>query len=46
MGHRVIPDPERADRIFVTTFGGSVWYGPAAGDPKATDDIVTPVAAY
>ena len=28
--------------IFVLTFGGSVWYGPAEGDPNATDDIVTP----
>jgi photosystem II stability/assembly factor-like uncharacterized protein len=45
-GHRVIPDPDDASRIFVTTFGGSVWYGPAAGDPHATEDIVTPSLAY
>jgi hypothetical protein len=42
-GHRVIPDPLDASLIYVTTFGGSVWHGPAAGDPKATEDIVTPV---
>ena len=40
-GHRVIPDPYDPDKIFVTTFGGSVWYGPATGDPDATDDIAT-----
>jgi photosystem II stability/assembly factor-like uncharacterized protein len=27
-GHRVIPDPADADRIYVTTYGGSVWHGP------------------
>ncbi len=42
-GHRVIPDPVNAAKIYITTFGGSVWHGPAAGDPKAIEDIVTPV---
>jgi photosystem II stability/assembly factor-like uncharacterized protein len=28
-GHRVIPDPNDASKIFVSTFGGSVWLGPA-----------------
>jgi photosystem II stability/assembly factor-like uncharacterized protein len=28
-GHRVIPDPGDAKKIYVTTFGGSVWHGPA-----------------
>jgi photosystem II stability/assembly factor-like uncharacterized protein len=27
--HRVIVDPLAPDRVFVTTFGGSVWYGNA-----------------
>jgi len=45
-GHRVIPDPFNPDRIYITTFGGSVWYGPAAGDPHAVEDIVTPALAY
>jgi len=45
-GHRVLPDPYHGGMIFVTTFGGSVWYGPAEGDPKAKDDIVTPEIAY
>jgi len=38
-GQRVIPDPKDASRIYVTTFGGSVWHGPAAGDPTATEDV-------
>jgi photosystem II stability/assembly factor-like uncharacterized protein len=41
-GHRVIPDPANPEMIYVTTFGGSVWYGPAAGDPNAREDIATP----
>jgi photosystem II stability/assembly factor-like uncharacterized protein len=28
-GHRVIPDPYNAGMVYITTFGGSVWYGPA-----------------
>jgi hypothetical protein len=44
-GHRVIPDPVDPSKIYVTTFGGSVWHGPAAGDPHAVEDIVTPVRA-
>lgn len=42
-GHRVIPDPRDASKIYITTFGGSVWHGPAAGDPNAPEDIVSPV---
>jgi len=43
-GHRVVPDPINREMIYVTTFGGSVWHGPASGDPRAVEDIVTPVA--
>jgi len=42
-GHRVVPDPQDASKIYITTYGGSVWHGPAAGDPKAPGDIVNPV---
>jgi len=42
-GHRVIMDPNDASKIYITTYGGSVWHGPAAGDPAAAEDIVTPV---
>ncbi len=41
-GHRVVPDPRRPEMIYITTFGGSVWHGPAAGDPEAGEDIATP----
>jgi photosystem II stability/assembly factor-like uncharacterized protein len=39
-GHRVIPDPADFAMIYITTFGGSVWHGPAAGDPDSSDDVV------
>jgi hypothetical protein len=42
-GRRAIVDPRDEAKIFITTFGGSVWYGPAEGDPNATEDILTPV---
>jgi photosystem II stability/assembly factor-like uncharacterized protein len=42
-GHRVIPDPVDPAKIYVTTFGGSVWHGPAAGDPRAVEDLVSAV---
>jgi photosystem II stability/assembly factor-like uncharacterized protein len=45
-GHRVIPDPADSSKIYVTTYGGSVWHGPATGDPQAKEDIVTPEVAY
>jgi photosystem II stability/assembly factor-like uncharacterized protein len=40
--HRVIPDPADRSKIYITTFGSSVWHGPAAGDPKAAEDIIAP----
>jgi photosystem II stability/assembly factor-like uncharacterized protein len=39
-GYRVIPDPLDASKVYVTTFGGSVWHGPAEGDPAAVEDVV------
>jgi len=39
-GHRVIPDPADSSKIYVTAFGGSVWHGPATGDPSAAEDVV------
>ena len=44
--NRVIPDPQHKDMIYITTFGGGVWHGPALGDPSAVDEIATPVAAH
>ena len=39
-GHRVIPDPVDASKIYVTTYGGGVWHGPATGDVDASEDVV------
>src|SRR5437899_11299649 len=39
-GHRVVPDATDPSRVYVTTFGGSVWRGPALGDPRAPEDVV------
>ena len=40
-GHRVVPDPRDPEMVFVVTFGGGVWHGPAKGDPQATEDLLT-----
>lgn len=40
-GHRVIPDPSDPELIYIATFGGGLWHGPAKGDPMATEDILT-----
>jgi photosystem II stability/assembly factor-like uncharacterized protein len=45
-GKRVDPDPNNPDLIYIVTFGGGVWHGPAKGDPDAKEDIVTQVLAY
>jgi photosystem II stability/assembly factor-like uncharacterized protein len=42
-GHRVVLDPIDEKSIYVTTFGGSVWHGPARGDASAKEDILTPL---
>ena len=40
-GQRVATDPADPARIYVTTFGGGVWHGPAAGDQSSTEDVVS-----
>ncbi|MDN5211787.1 hypothetical protein QQ020_06985 [Fulvivirgaceae bacterium BMA12] len=45
-GKRVDPDPRDPEKIFIVTFGGGVWHGPAKGDKNAVEDIITPVLAY
>jgi photosystem II stability/assembly factor-like uncharacterized protein len=45
-GHRVVPDTTDAGKVFVTTFGGSVWHGPAEGDPRAIEDVGTEHLTY
>jgi hypothetical protein len=44
-GHRVVPDRADPSKVYVTTFGGSVWHGPAAGDPAAIEDVARDAAA-
>lgn len=39
-GHRPIVDIHDSDMIYVTTFGSSVWHGPAEGDGNALEDII------
>jgi hypothetical protein len=45
-GKRVQPDPRDPDKIYIITFGGGVWHGPAIGDKKALEDIITEKATY
>ena len=40
-GKRVQPDPVNPDKIYIITFGGGVWHGPARGDEYALEDIIT-----
>jgi len=40
-GHRVIPDPEDPNMIYIATFGGSVWHGRSDSVEQAVD-IATP----
>ena len=40
-GHRVIPDPENPKMVYITTFGGGVWYGSVDGEDRSLD-IMTP----
>jgi photosystem II stability/assembly factor-like uncharacterized protein len=45
-GKRVDPYPRDPEKIFIITFGGGVWYGPAKGDENAAEDIITPCLVY
>jgi photosystem II stability/assembly factor-like uncharacterized protein len=42
----VIPDPVTPDKVYIITFGGGVWHGPAKGDRNALEDIVTHETSY
>ncbi len=46
-GHRVILDPNDPAQIYITTYGGGVWHGPAAGaaNPPEADQSRVPIAA-
>ncbi|MEA2062373.1 MAG: hypothetical protein U9P14_01625 [Gemmatimonadota bacterium] len=38
-GYRPVPDPYNPGMLYLTTFGGGIHYGPAAGDPNDLEDI-------
>lgn len=39
-GQRAVPDINNPGMLFLTTYGGSVFYGPARGVPDAGDEII------
>jgi len=39
-GQQAIPDINRPGMLFLSSYGGSVFYGPATGMPVAIEDIV------
>lgn len=45
-GKTVIPDPLNPEKVYIITFGGGVWHGPARGDKDALEDIITPQTSY
>lgn len=45
-GKRVEPDPRDPEKVYVITFGGGVWHGPAKGDEKAAEDIAAPLTRH
>ena len=42
-GHRVVIDPGDPAMIYITTYGGSVWHGPARPGRDVPEDILNPV---
>jgi len=45
-GHRIFLDPNDPTQIYITTYGGGVWHGPATGaaDPPEADQSRVPIA--
>jgi photosystem II stability/assembly factor-like uncharacterized protein len=45
-GHRIFLDPNNPAQIYITTYGGGVWHGPAAGavNPPEADQTRIPIA--
>ncbi len=45
-GHRIILDPNQPGQIYITTYGGGVWHGPATGatNPPEADQSRVPIA--
>jgi len=38
-GQRAVPDINNPGMLYLTTYGGSVFYGPADGIPNSFEDI-------
>nr|MDD6336194.1 hypothetical protein [bacterium] len=38
-GQRPVVDIHDPSKVYVATFGGSLWYGPGEGDPMAAEDM-------
>lgn len=45
-GKRVDPDLFDSEKIYIMTYGGGVWHGPAKGDTSSLEDIVTGALSY
>jgi photosystem II stability/assembly factor-like uncharacterized protein len=45
-GKRVEPDPRDSSKVFIITFGGGVWHGPALGDQSSAEDIISEKITY
>jgi len=44
--HRVILDLVDRQKIYITTFGGGLWHGPANGDADTPNEIATPILEH
>ena len=42
-GNRIILDPNDPMQIYITTYGGGVWHGPAVGSRNPPEAVLTPV---
>jgi photosystem II stability/assembly factor-like uncharacterized protein len=42
-GNRIILDPNDSTQIYITTYGGGVWHGPAVGAANPPEAVLTPV---
>ena len=43
VGSLIFLDPNNSTQIYITTYGGGVWHGPAAGTANQAETILTPV---
>lgn len=41
--HRIFLDPNDSAKIYITTYGGGVWHGPAQGGPDVHESVISPV---